>query len=179
MLLLWETALGHAILTYPTPRRTGRTSFEGEGIKIANFPPTRDQMSGCLDSTPSTPKETFRVGQSVSLAWEITIPHPSDPGVRVAIQFPGQPMQLLRDNIDVNVLQTSIVIPPTRSNSAVLQWSWASAADNGFYLACSDIRIQASTTTAPNATTVATSDSFHYAPVWSSVLFLIAYFGTL
>jgi hypothetical protein len=121
-------------------------SFTGDGVKIANFPVTTDQLAGCLDSTPSAALDTIAPGESMTVRWNITIPHTSDPGVRVAIQFPGEPMQILKDNVNVNDLNTTVTIPQTSANSAVLQWLWASQEDGGFYLACSDLNIAGGTT---------------------------------
>ncbi|KAJ3301526.1 hypothetical protein HDV03_000702 [Kappamyces sp. JEL0829] len=162
-------------------------SFTGNGVKIANFPVTADQYSGCLDSTPVQPKDTYPQGGAVQVSWKITIPHKSDPGVRVSIQFPGEPMQVLSDHINVNDLAVSVPLPAAKSGGAVLQWSWASQEDGGFYMACSDIMITAKTGAAANATTAtgqaattAASRSSSYsaptgsAPVSSSALALAA-----
>ncbi|KAJ3335634.1 hypothetical protein HDU91_002096, partial [Kappamyces sp. JEL0680] len=81
--LLAALVSSHAILEFPTSRQTGtQMSFRDVGVKIANFPPTAEQLASCLDSTPSQPKESFTEGQDVTLRWAITIPHTSDPGVR-------------------------------------------------------------------------------------------------
>jgi hypothetical protein len=146
--ILFASALGHAILESPTSRTTGQMSFQGEGIKIANFPATPEQLAGCLDSTPGTPTNV-QPGSALEVRWRITIPHRSDPGVRVAIQFPGEQMQILQDNLDVNVLRTSVTIPQTTSSSAILQWIWASQEDGGFYMACADLNIAGNAPQAP------------------------------
>ena len=147
-MLLWilSAVHGHAILTNLQSRTGPEMSFEGDGNKIATFPPTPQQLSGCLSSTPLPPRDTFTAGSQVELKWNITIPHASDPGVRVALQYPGESMLVLADNIDVNTLSTTVNLPPDKiSESAVLQWMWASQEDGGFYMACSDIRIGAPT----------------------------------
>ena len=138
--LLSSYVFSHAILTSPTPRRTGNTSFEGLGIKVVNFPMTDLQKSGCLDSVPIAPTSTFAANANIDVNWEITLPHTSDPGVRIAIQYPNQPMQVLADNLDVN-LKTMTVSAPNKTGYAVIQWYWASEEDGGFYLACSDVMI--------------------------------------
>ncbi|KAI8897139.1 hypothetical protein BC833DRAFT_566049 [Globomyces pollinis-pini] len=137
----------HAILEFPTSRTTGtQMSFTGEGIKVANFPMTQAQLAGCLDSTATNPAQTFKSGQEIDVKWKITIPHQSDPGVRVAIQFPGGPMTVLKDNVNVNDISTKVKLPVGKSSDkAVLQWFWASKEDGGFYMACSDIRVVADT----------------------------------
>ena len=52
-------------------------------------------------------------------------------------------MTVLQDNINVNDLKTIVSLPPNKSGPAVIQWSWASEEDGGFYMACSDIMISA------------------------------------
>ncbi|KND02905.1 uncharacterized protein SPPG_01985 [Spizellomyces punctatus DAOM BR117] len=136
---------GHAILLFPTSRQTGtQMSFTDVGIKIATFPPTAAQLNSCLDSTPVAPQEAFVAGSDVTVKWSITIPHQNPPGVRVAVQYdPQSDFIVLQDNIDVNALSATLSLPADKSSdTAVLQWLWASQEDGGFYMACSDVMIK-------------------------------------
>jgi hypothetical protein len=135
----------HAILEFPTSRKTGKMSFQGTGVKISNFPPTTEQLNSCLDSTATAPVSTFSINDSITVTWKITIPHQSDPGVRIAFQS-GTKMVVVKDNVNVNDLKSTVQIPKDlKPGNNVLQWIWASKEDGGFYMACSDITIQAST----------------------------------
>jgi hypothetical protein len=134
----------HALLTSPVPRTDGgMVGLVAPGIKQATFPPLATQLSGCLKSTKTfSSKNTYTAGNRVTLNWTITIAHPSDPGVRVAIQYgPGKPMTLLKDKIDVNAKQAFIDLDNAYSGEALLQWMWVSEADGGFYMACADLNI--------------------------------------
>ncbi|KAJ3123119.1 hypothetical protein HK098_002162 [Nowakowskiella sp. JEL0407] len=133
---------GHAVLVSPPPRDGDEKE---PGLKIANFPVREDQLQQCVgvgkDVGPV--KATFNEGGDVLVKWKITIPHKSDPGVRVAIQYPGEQFSLLTENVDVNLNQVSVKLPAGKSGQAILQWLWASQADGGFYMACSDINVKA------------------------------------
>ena len=83
----------------------------------------------------------LQAGSALTVGWNITLPHTSDPGVRVAIQYPGLAMQVLKDNIDVNLKQAQVLVPNRLAPNAVIQWYWSSEEDGGFYLACSDVAI--------------------------------------
>ncbi|KAI8905806.1 hypothetical protein EDD86DRAFT_182677, partial [Gorgonomyces haynaldii] len=97
---------------------------------------------GCLGATPIKPVDKFVAGQDVTVEWAITIPHKSDPGVRIAVQFPGEQMQVLADKLDVNSLKATVKLPAGKTaDSAVIQWLWATQEDGGFYMACSDVQI--------------------------------------
>ena len=111
--------------------------------RIATFPPTAEQLAGCLDSTASTPTETFIAGRDLPVKWKLSIPHANDPGVRIAIQFPGEPMTVLKDALDVNDESATVQLPAGKtSDKAILQWMWATKEDGGFYMACSDIIVK-------------------------------------
>ncbi|KAJ2993547.1 hypothetical protein HDV02_002242 [Globomyces sp. JEL0801] len=148
--LFISNTFAHAILDFPTPRKNGQMSFANPGIKVANFPITDAQKAGCLDSTPGAAVDTFTSGQDITVKWTITIPHKSDPGVRVAVQFPGEQFTVLQDNINVNDKSATLKLPAGKtSDKAVLQWFWATQEDGGFYMACSDIKIVGQAANAP------------------------------
>lgn len=134
----------HAILTTPKSRTSGtQMSFKDDGIKIATFPPPPKNLNSCLDSTPQPSTLTVSPGGQTTLEWAITLPHSSDPGVRVALLDPkGGPAMVLVDKVNVNDLKTTVTFPAGLSpGPAVMQWIWASEEDGGFYMACSDITV--------------------------------------
>lgn len=133
----------HAILVNPPPRTTGQMSFSEIGIKIANFPPTAEQLNSCLDSAPSPTALQVKSGSQIPVEWSITIPHSSDPGVRIAMQFGDNVFEIMQDNIDINAKTAKITIPSDKSGKAVVQWLWATQEDGGFYMACADVEIVA------------------------------------
>ncbi|KAJ3123130.1 hypothetical protein HK098_002173 [Nowakowskiella sp. JEL0407] len=136
------SVLSHAVLEFPAPRKGEEVE---PGFKINNFPPTADQLSQCvgLGKTPGAVSSTFESGATIDVKWKITIPHKSDPGVRIAVQFPGEAFTVLVDNIDVNKVSVSVNLPAGKSGTAVLQWMWATQEDGGFYMGCSDILVNA------------------------------------
>jgi hypothetical protein len=136
----------HAILTTPKSRTSGtQMSFSGIGVKIATFPPPPQQLNSCLDSTRQPSSLTVSPGSQTTVEWAITLPHSSDPGVRVALLDPkGGPAMVLVDNVNVNDLKTTVTFPAALTpGPAVMQWIWASKDDGGFYMACSDITVAA------------------------------------
>jgi hypothetical protein len=167
----------HAILETPLPRTNGNMSYTGTGIKIVNFPPTPAQLNSCLGSTASPKPNTVLAGTNLNVKWAITIPHISDPGVRVAINYPPSlDFAVLKDNIDVNVKNIDVLIP-AKLGSATLQWIWASQEDGGFYMACSDLMVTDKAVNATTATKGTPSKSFGVSNVPSVVAFALLALG--
>ena len=132
LFFLAVSTAAHSILTFPKSRVTGtQMSYIGMGVKVANFPPTAEQLASCLDSTPEAPSMTLAPGADLQVKWNVTLDHPSDPGVRIAIQYPGEPMAVLQDKIDVHLNQTMVKLPADKTGNAVLQYIWASQVDGG------------------------------------------------
>jgi hypothetical protein len=136
---------GHAIMTGPTPREGAEMSTKDIGVKInSQFPLPAGFRTGA-DACPSANAKgqvtDFPDGQ-IKVDWKLTIPHKSDPGVRVAIQFDGEnAFTVLQDNIDVNALTANVDAPAGKSGDAIVQWIWATQEDGGFYVACADVRV--------------------------------------
>ncbi|KAJ3180893.1 hypothetical protein HDU87_001533 [Geranomyces variabilis] len=150
-LLLAPLVAAHGILVSPAPRA-------GQGIapgpKFAVFPPPADLMALCgNNNTPGPVSATFTAGEAIPVKWAITIAHVSNPGVTISIKYnPGDQFQPLVAGLDVNSLTSTVTLPADKvSDNAVLQWTWASQADGGFYLECADIAVKAAAVAPPNA----------------------------
>ena len=92
-ILLIDRAIGHAVMTKPTPRNGTQI---GSGIKLTPFSAARTiANSGCggpdnMDPGTGKPVATYQSGASVQVEWKLTVPHPADHtlnGVRVAVHF--------------------------------------------------------------------------------------------
>ncbi|KAJ3089332.1 hypothetical protein HK102_006631 [Quaeritorhiza haematococci] len=141
-------ASGHALMVDPPPRNVPDMRQEPGG-KLTPFPPPANLLNSCnTQAGPTTPGDavaTFTAGQTVTVRWKISIPHRSDPGVRIAVRYgETENFEVLADNIDVNTLSADVQLPAGKtSQNAVIQWIWASQEDGGFYLGCSDVAITA------------------------------------
>ncbi|KAJ3155640.1 hypothetical protein HDU89_006614 [Geranomyces variabilis] len=141
-LLLAPLVAAHGILVSPAPRA-------GQGVapgpKFAIFPPPADLMALCGNNNNAGPvSATFTAGESIPVKWQITIPHVSKPGVTISIKYnPGDRFEALASGLDVNSVTSTVKLPADKaSDNAVLQWTWASEEDGGFYLECADIAIK-------------------------------------
>ncbi|KAJ3139839.1 hypothetical protein HDU90_008737 [Geranomyces variabilis] len=150
-LLLAPLVAAHGILVSPAPRA-------GQGIapgpKFAIFPPPADLMALCgNNNNPGPVSATFTAGESIPVKWQITIPHVSKPGVTISIKYnPGDKFEALASGLDVNSVTSTVKLPADKaSDNAVLQWTWASEEDGGFYLECADIAIKPAATAPPKA----------------------------
>ncbi|KAJ3078637.1 hypothetical protein HK102_004349 [Quaeritorhiza haematococci] len=139
-----ERTLAHGLLAFPPPRNDPGMSV-APGEKIARFPPPADILNSCHTSTPGPIAATLTAGQAVNVRWDITIPHPSAPGVRIAFaRAPGANFEVLAEGVDVNLNAYEVRLPAdVTSPNAIIQWVWASETDGGFYLGCSDVAITA------------------------------------
>ncbi|KAJ3163680.1 hypothetical protein HDU86_000274 [Geranomyces michiganensis] len=142
LLVLAPLASAHGILVNPAPR-------EGQGIapgpKFAVFPPPADLMALCGSNNNAGPvSATFTAGETVPVKWAVTIGHVSAPGVTISIKYnPNDPFEVLAKGLDVDTLTASVKLPADKfSENAVLQWTWASQEDGGFYLECADIAVK-------------------------------------
>eukprot|EP00753_Platysulcus_tardus_P021364 PLAT8871.1.p1 GENE.PLAT8871.1~~PLAT8871.1.p1 ORF type:complete len:212 (-),score=34.43 PLAT8871.1:339-911(-) len=155
----------HAILVVPRPRPTdGLTSGGGLGVKIpfAANPsrPTEQEMNSCGNSPRGPVTIAWEQGSAITIAWKMTLPHASSPGVRVAINDGSGfvPLQLLEGQTSADgffpafdgtagttdsIYATKVVLPENLSClRCELQWVWASTQDGGWYRGCVDVQVQ-------------------------------------
>jgi len=132
----------HANLRTPTPR-TGMAV--GNGKKLVNILTYQDDNCGANiaggsgDPGPQNAVVTYQEGETITVEWDTTISHPSDPGVRFAVAFAGEIFSdnILASNLDAGgngVHSTQVKLPSGKSGDAVLQFSWVSTADGGSYI---------------------------------------------
>ncbi|KAJ3400009.1 hypothetical protein HDV05_001404, partial [Chytridiales sp. JEL 0842] len=142
----------HAVLINP-PARQGMavgTGIKYQGTLLPGSPFLPDSI-GCEEfSAPAPPTATYTLGTALSVEWDITIPHPSPPGVALHIQTNPQSAFIpLAEGIDVDLKSYNLLIPdnilPAASagQDVVLRWSWGSVQDGGYYVGCSDLRVVA------------------------------------
>lgn len=163
--ILFSNALSHGILTSP-PARQGQNI--APGTKYQPRPPSKSDLTGCKESTSPGPVSlTWTAGSTQTVKWQVTIPHPVQPGVRIDIQYrPGEEFVNLLSGFDVNKGQADVSLPAGKtSDSAVLRWIWDSASDNGYYLGCGDVRVVAATRSASPSTGNNRSGNLSSAPV--------------
>jgi len=143
---------GHGILVQPTPRAG---TDQGTGDKIQGSSATNDGSNTCAGPSGGAGEvagaiqATYQAGSQIKVTWDTTIPHASPPGVRIAIRY--QPTDSFDDNILAQGLDvgakgchsTTVTLLANKTcDDCVLQWMWESSADGGYYLGCSDIKIQ-------------------------------------
>ncbi|KAI8807443.1 hypothetical protein BJ742DRAFT_812788 [Cladochytrium replicatum] len=136
--------LAHAVLEDPAPRAGQGVE---PGVKVYGVPGT-EHLSGkgkqfCLSSSEGKIAQTYEAGQTIRVAWKVTIPHKNAPGVMVQIRYnPDEEPVVLIKGADAAIGFVYMPLPKDKTSAkAVLQWSWTSTEDGGFYLACSDIAI--------------------------------------
>ena len=169
-ILLIDHAIGHAVMTKPTPRNGTQI---GSGIKLTPFSAARTiANSGCggpdnMDPGTGKPVATYQSGASVQVEWKLTVPHPADHtlnGVRVAVHFAagdsfeqnilaggveGDPdvgsVPAGGPNAESDSLQTVAVNLPAGKTCdlCTLQWVWSAQGDGGSYVGCADISVTA------------------------------------
>lgn len=146
-----SAVIGHAILDEPRAR-TGMAV--GLGQKITPRPPTLENLNGCSGTPPGPIQRTYCPGSDITVRWNITLNHPNDPGVRIALGYPGQDLyRVLVDGIDVHVNETTVSLPANETCiGCVLHWMWDSVADGGYYIGCSDVAILDSACISKNTT---------------------------
>eukprot|EP00946_MAST-07B_sp_MAST-7B-sp1_P004432 g4432.t1 len=124
-------------------------------IPGTNFDLTTCQQGGtpAADLTQPVPAtQTYSPGETITVAWETTIPHQNPPGVRIAVRYVNNPGDTFANHILAEGLQagqqggSQTVTLPNIQGRAELMWSWSSTADNGYYVSCADIQIGASST---------------------------------
>ena len=147
----------HGRLKSPIPRDGNGLDTTGtQVIKLTlNFrnPINADDQCGgsqnndvALTTTPLVPTQNrYRPGATIPVTWDITIPHDSSPGVKIAMSFSQT------DSYAANILvpegeeagplgeNSKQVTLPTKTGQAVLKWQWCSDSDGGCYITCSDI----------------------------------------
>jgi len=144
-LMVW----GHGYLKSPTAR---------SGVRDTKYTPYNDavKLATCGNDPDAKPiVATYTEGQEITVTWEITIPHTSAPGVRIALKKQNS------DSFDAGTILVSGLEASTPANtrgdysatvklpagvtceSCVLQWVWQSQSDGGFYIGCADVTIKA------------------------------------
>ena len=112
----------------------------------AHFPPTEAELNGCANNPegPIDPINVYASGSTIDIQWNVTKTHPSDPGVRIAIQFPGEStFTVLKDKIPAGDGKATVQLPSGKtSDKAVLHWSWGVESEKAFYMSCADITIK-------------------------------------
>jgi len=140
--------LSHGILFCP-PARSGQNV--APGIKMYPEPaPTAFLDDRSCNSSVGSIQATYVAGSTIDVTWDTTVAHTSAPGVRIAISYSSS------DSFNSNVLlvggdvggvgyhTAQVQLDGTKTaQNAVLQWTWNSASDGGFYIGCSDITIVA------------------------------------
>ena len=167
---------GHAILVAP-PARSNQV---GIGIKLQPFTDAKALAdAGCggvrnRDPGVQIPQVAYLPGSTVTVTWQLTIPHPADvldTGIRVALHT--SPVSSFALNIlaggltgevgytpvsagpvdaAANSLQSiTVQLPPgVTCDYCTLQWIWAARQDGGSYVGCADISITPNAPTLPN-----------------------------
>ena len=152
-----HSVYSHGRLVNPIPREGNGLGTDGTtAIKLTlnlRNPTDPDLQCGgtlnndiALQGTPQLPlKNRYRPGSKIPVTWDITIPHDSAPGVKIAMSFSQT------DSYNDNVLEpegldagsggenTKEVTLPDKSGQAVLKWQWCSNEDGGCYITCADV----------------------------------------
>jgi len=169
LLLRLGSVRPHAILTQPQARPGQAT---GVGTKLTPFANAKTIAdSGCggsINNDPGVqvPTQVFTPGATVTVSWQLTIPHPADAvntGVRVAVHY--GPTDSFASNIlaggltgdpaatpvsagtgPVNgIMSQDVQLPAGKTcDYCTLQWVWAAQQDGGSYVGCADVSITAS-----------------------------------
>ena len=100
------------------------------------------------DPGKSSSAATYVAGSVISVEWSTNAAHASPPGVRWSISYDTINLNFepLASGLDVGaagVHGTTLTLDPSRSGPAVLQFQWVTTSDNGGYIGCSDITIEA------------------------------------
>lgn len=115
-------------------------------IITAHFPPTDADLNGCADTPvgPIDPSNVYASGSKVDIKWTVSKTHPSNPGVRIAIQFPGESkFTVLKEKIPVDDGKATVQLPAGKTaDKAVLHWLWGVESEKGFYMSCADITVK-------------------------------------
>lgn len=134
-------------MSVPKPRAG---MAEGDGVKypfVAGKVAAMD-LNGCRNAPASAVAATYTPGQVVQVSWDLKIVHPSAPGVRIALGYPGEvEYQVLKSNVNVGTTKgthsTTVTMPAKPCTNCVLHWLWESTVDGGYYIGCSDVSIRA------------------------------------
>ncbi|KAG5463804.1 MAG: hypothetical protein BJ554DRAFT_6123 [Olpidium bornovanus] len=105
---------GHAILTEPPPRRGQAV---GRGLKFSPRPPTPAQLRTCMRAPANAPVRAYTAGQNVTIKWDITTPHPSNPGVTVSIKYRrGQKFRPLVTGVNIFRRSVTVSLPANETS---------------------------------------------------------------
>lgn len=151
----------HGLLTTPTDR-TEQSANGNKLTPFADYLTVSEDSCGGEDNGDGGPGDvvaSFSVGDTIDVVYDITITHPLEPGVRIAVRDPSIDGSLFTDHIlydfsdntdtdvDSGEHTLSLTLPTDLSCiSCELQWLWASESDGGFYIGCADIEIAALST---------------------------------
>jgi len=180
--LLVSTVSAHGIMRQPVPRDGMSVRAPTYGTKFSGYPPAAGVIDSCsicrgkavctLTESQKTargaPTAVVRPGSKFMVRWEVGIPHPAFPGVRLAIRYAeadawtvlagGSAAQLesaneatawkVRDD-DTPGQDVGLVLGehylyvdiPAKEGLATIQWVWVSKADQGTYTGCADIEV--------------------------------------
>lgn len=173
MMALFHGAQGHAVMYSPQPR-SNVVPGVSSGFKLQPFASAQTiANAGCggvenRDPGVEIPKTVYRPGETISVQWKLTIPHPLDvlnTGIRISLYYSPDdsfaqnnlagglagdppytpvsagPAQVLPvDGIPLQSAQ--VTLPMKTCDYCVLQWAWAAQADGGSYIGCADIAIK-------------------------------------
>jgi len=139
--------VAHGVLVQPSPRAG---TNQGVGVKIPGSSANGGSNTcGVGGDTPGPISATYQAGTQIKVTWDTTIYHLSPPGVRIAIKYNSSDMfnnsvVVTGDDVGVQGCHTVTVslAAGKTCDDCVLQWMWESTADGGYYIGCSDIKIQ-------------------------------------
>ncbi|KAI8618340.1 hypothetical protein BC830DRAFT_1109429 [Chytriomyces sp. MP71] len=133
----------HAILVEPKARDGMAV---GNGIKyvgnVTNYIPD-PAFPMCAGFPAAATVATYNAGDKVTIKWDVTIPHTSDPGVTISMQYGTESdFIVLTSGVDDALGATAVTLPMDKSSkAAVLRFMWQSKSDGGFYVGCSDVTV--------------------------------------
>jgi hypothetical protein len=135
------------------------------GTKLVGVP-TEADLNGCGGSPNNDsgvgpdPVAVYNIedgDRSVDVSWDVTIPHGTSPGTRIAVKYAEDnegfndnvltaggatpPFDETVDNSEAGRKTLRVTLPEGKTGSAVLQWVWASTTDGGWYVGCADIAV--------------------------------------
>ena len=164
--IIFQTCNSHGIMTFPTPRSgIGRDPNNPSSIiKLQPIQTYRNNdgqngislvCGGAPNADPGKstvpPENAFRPGASFNVIWDVPIPHPNPPGVKISVSYSdldsfGQNI-LVPEGFEAGTgtnVKKAVTLPAGKQGNAVLKWQWCSTTDGGCYVTCADIKIDPS-----------------------------------
>jgi hypothetical protein len=168
---IFTTCDSHGIMTFPTPR-TGIARNPNNPTQVIKLTPIQNyrnqetlitRVCGGTDNRDSgrraVPLENkFRPGATVKVEWDITIAHPSTPGVKISVCY-DDAVDCHQENVLVKEgheagdggnpgnpgkFSKSVTLNAEKKGVAVMRWQWCSNQDQGCYITCADILVDPS-----------------------------------